>query len=42
MGNWGYNPTYRGPITPFITSRGPTLQVPKMEDFTFFFSKDYK
>ena len=23
MGNWGYNPTYRGPITPLITGRGP-------------------
>ena len=22
---WGYNPTYRGELTPFITSRGPTL-----------------
>ena len=26
MGNWGYDPTYSGPITLIITSLGPTFQ----------------
>ena len=35
MGNWGYNLTYRGNITPFMTGRGPPYnnQIPHPRKF---------